>query len=111
MMNVKKQRNSLIYSIIEDFFLHYKLPLLLVVLIILSASAILIVTQKTRLLINEREQLLLERNVLENEWRNLTLEENVLADQKRIERQAINKLKMEYVTGKTETVVVLKKKP
>ncbi|WP_392566782.1 cell division protein FtsL [Utexia brackfieldae] len=110
-MNVKKQRShSLIYHILEDLFQHYKLPLFLVVLIIISASAVLVVTQKTRLLINEREQLLLERNVLENEWRNLTLEENVLADQKRIERQAINQLKMQYVTGKTETVIVLKKK-
>jgi cell division protein FtsL len=109
-MNVKKTRTNLLRVIIDDLFQHYRLSLLLLVLIIISAFFVLITTQATRLFISEQERLLLERDVLENEWRNLILEENVLADHKRIERQAINKLNMQNVNSKTETIVIVKNK-
>lgn len=110
MMNVKKQQTRLVYLVYKDFVRNYKLALCLMLLILTSALAVLLVTQKNRVLLNKREQLLLERDVFRNEWRNLILEENVLADQKRIERQAISKLGMRYVTDKTERVVVIKNK-
>lgn len=110
MMNAKKQRTSLVDVVYKDLMRNYKFALCLMLFILLSALAVLLVTQKNRVLLNEREQLLLERDVFRNEWRNLILEENVLADQKRIERQAINKLGMCYVTDKTESVVVIKNK-
>lgn len=110
-MNTRKQRNNLVSVIVDDLIRNNKISLVLMLCIIASASAILVVTQKTRTLLNEREQLLLEQDVLRNEWRNLILEENVLADQKRIEKHAISKLNMRYVTDKTESVVVIKDTP
>lgn len=107
---MKKQRYSLVGVIAEDLFKRHKLSLLLLGLIFISAMAVLMTTQNTRQLLNQRERLLLERDVLESEWRNLILEENVLADPKRIERKAIDKLNMQYVTQKTETVIVIKSK-
>lgn len=109
-MNVKKVRTNLLRVIIDDLFHHHRSSLLLLGLIIISAFSILIITQSTRLFIGEQERLLLERDVLENEWRNLILEENVLAEHKRIERQAINKLNMQSVNNKTETVIIVKDK-
>lgn len=109
-MNAKKQHTRLVYVVYKDFMRNYKLALCLMLLILISALAVLLVTQKNRAWLNEREQLLLEGDVFRNEWRNLILEENVLADQKRIEREAINKLGMRYVTDKTESVVVIKSK-
>lgn len=109
-MNAKKQHTRLVYVVYKDFMRNYKLALCLMLLILISALAVLLVTQKNRAWLNEREQLLLEGDVFRNEWRNLILEENVLAAQKRIEREAINKLGMRYVTDKTESVVVIKSK-
>lgn len=108
-MNIRKPRNNLVEVIGQDLIKHNKLALLLLFAIVISAFSILIITQRTRLLLNNREQLLLAQDVLHNEWRNLILEENVLADQKRIEREAIQKLNMQYVTNKTESVIVVKK--
>lgn len=103
-----KPRSSLAGVILTDLVNHYKLPILLVICIIASALAVLVTTQETRKLLYQREQLLLERDVLESEWRNLILEENVLGDQKRIEQKAISQLNMQSVNPKEETIIVTK---
>ncbi|WP_392560825.1 cell division protein FtsL [Orbus sturtevantii] len=102
-----KNRFSLVELIVGDLFKNQKLSLLLVCLIIASAVAILWTTQQTRKQLFIQEQLMLERDVFESEWRNLIIEENVLADPKRIEKSA-NKLGMEHVLPKNETVIVIK---
>ncbi|RKS86937.1 cell division protein FtsL [Orbus hercynius] len=104
-----KTRFSLVKLMIDDFFKHQKLSMLLVILIIGSAFSVLLVTQQTRKQLFEKEQLILERDVLESEWRNLIIEENVLAEPKRIEQKA-NTLGMQYVSSKNETVIVIKNK-
>ena len=106
----KRSRNSLFGLIIGDLIKNQKFSLLLLVLIILSAGAVLITTQQVRKQLFEREQLLLEQDVFESEWRNLVIEENVLADPKRVEYRAKNQLGMSYVTPKNETVIVIKSK-
>ncbi|XKM13075.1 cell division protein FtsL [Orbaceae bacterium ac157xtp] len=106
---VVKNRFSLFKLIIDDLFKNHIVPLVLLCLIIVSAMAVLITTQQTRKQLFEKQQLLLERDVLENEWRNLILEENVLADPKRIEQKA-SSLGMQHVTPKTETIIVIKNK-
>ncbi|WP_294614208.1 cell division protein FtsL [uncultured Gilliamella sp.] len=106
--NPKKISKSLFGLIIGDLIGHQKLSLLLLILIIVSAGAILITTQQIRKQLYEREQLLLEQDVLESEWRNLVIEENVLADPKRIEDKAKNQLGMNYVTPQNETIIVIK---
>ncbi|MCO6555689.1 MAG: cell division protein FtsL [Gilliamella sp.] len=106
----KRPSKSLFGVIIGDLFRHQKISLLLLVMIIISAGAVLITTQQIRKQLFEREQLLLEQDVLESEWRNLVIEENVLADPKRVEEKAKNQLGMSYVTPQNETVIVIKSK-
>lgn len=106
----KRPRKSLFGLIIGDLIEYQKFSLLLLVLIILSAGCVLITTQQVRKQLSEREQLLLEQDVLESEWRNLVIEENVLADPKRVEAKAKNQLGMSYVTPENETVIVIKSK-
>ncbi|WP_081299134.1 cell division protein FtsL [Gilliamella sp. wkB308] len=106
----RKPNKSLFGLIIGDLFGHQKLSLFLLLLIVVSAGAVLITTQQVRKQLFEREQLLLEQDVLESEWRNLVIEENVLADPKRVEAKAKNQLGMSYVTPENETVIVIKSK-
>ncbi|MWN31828.1 cell division protein FtsL [Gilliamella sp. Pra-s65] len=106
----KRPSKSLVGLIISDLFGHQKLSLLLLVMIVISAGAVLITTQQVRKQLFEREQLLLEQDVLESEWRNLVIEENVLADPKRVEDKAKVQLGMSYVTPQNETVIVIKSK-
>lgn len=107
MSNHQKNKFSLVRLIFDDLFKNYKLSLLLMILIICSAWLVLWTTQQTRKQLFAKEQLMLERDVLESEWRNLIIEENVLADPKRIEQKA-NLLGMQYVLPKNETVIVIK---
>ncbi|OCG07537.1 cell division protein FtsL [Gilliamella sp. wkB178] len=108
--NPKKPCKSLFGLIIGDLLGRQKFSLLLLILIIISAGAVLITTQQVRKQLFEREQLLLEQDVLESEWRNLVIEENVLADPKRVEDKAKNQLGMTSVTPQNETVIVIKSK-
>ena len=106
----KRPSKSLLGLIFSDLFVHQKISLLILVLIIISAGAVLVTTQQVRKQLFEREQLLLEQDVLESEWRNLVIEENVLADPKRVEDKAKNQLGMSYVTPQNETVILIKSK-
>lgn len=108
--NQKRPSKSLFGLILSDLLGHQKFSLLLLVFIIISAGAVLVITQQVRKQLFEREQLLLEQDVLESEWRNLVIEENVLADPKRVEDKAKNQLGMSYVTPQNETVIVIKSK-
>ncbi|OTQ75198.1 MULTISPECIES: cell division protein FtsL [unclassified Gilliamella] len=108
--NQKKTSKSLFGLILSDLFGHQKISLLLLVFIIISAGSVLVITQQVRKQLFEREQLLLEQDVLESEWRNLVIEENVLADPKRVEDKAKHQLGMTYVTPQNETVIVIKSK-
>lgn len=105
--NVQKNRFSLVRLIVDDLLGNHKISLFFLVMIVVSALAVLFITQETRKELFVREQLLLERDVIESEWRNLIIEENVLADSKRIEQKA-NSIGMQYVTPKNETVIVIK---
>ena len=108
--NQKRSSKSLLGLIFSDLLGHQKISLLLLVLIVISAGAVLVTTQQVRKQLFEREQLLLEQDVLESEWRNLVIEENVLADPKRVEDKAKHQLGMTYVTPQNETVIVIKSK-
>lgn len=104
--SIQKNKFTLAKVIIDDLIENQKLSLLLICLIIISAMMVLWTTQQTRRELFTREQLLLERDVLETEWRNLIIEENVLADPKRIEQKAYQ-IGMQYVTPKDETTIIV----
>lgn len=105
---ISNERHSLASIIGDDLLRNAKLPLLLTVLVLVSAIAVVLSSHRTRLLTAEREQLILEREALEIEWRNLILEENALADHSRIERLANEKLQMLHVTPEQEQIVIQK---
>lgn len=111
-MNRKSNNNKshcLARVVFEDICKFGKLSLLLFMLIVVASFAVLATTHKVRLLHNEQEQLMLQREMLESEWRNLILEENVLGDNKRIEKIALKKLGMQQTSSDNETIIKIKR--
>ena len=82
---IDRKHYHLVGSIGKDILNNGKLPALLLIAVLASSSLVVITTYQTRRLAVEREQLLLEQNILDIEWRNLILEDNVISDQSRFE--------------------------
>lgn len=102
------ERHALPGVIGDDLWRCGKLPLCLFTGVIFTALLVVTTVHYTRLLIAQREQLVLERDVLDSEWRNLILEENALGDHRRVERIATQKLQMQHVDPSQENIVVQK---
>ncbi|AWK14659.1 cell division protein FtsL [Candidatus Fukatsuia symbiotica] len=102
------EQPSLIKVITVDFIHSAKIPLILLVMILISAMLVVTTTYRTRSLTAERERLILERDALDIEWRNLILEENALGAHNRVERIASEKLKMQQVNPLQENIVIKK---
>lgn len=77
----------------------------LVLVVMASACGVVWSTHKSRLLLNELQQLEKERNLLQVEWSRLLLEQSSLVSQGRIEDKAIAELEM-VVPDMNEMVVV-----
>lgn len=92
--------------IVSDLLHRGKVTLLMLAIVLLSAILTVTTTYYTRQLIDERERILLEKNVLDIEWRNLILEENMLNDHGRVERISIEKLKMQYIDLSKENILI-----
>lgn len=103
---MNSQRHSMVGIISADLLRYGKLPVILTIMILISALAVILVTHNTRLLTEQREQYTIERDKLNVDWRNLILEENVLADHNRISALAAKKLNMQYVQPDQERIVV-----
>ncbi|EAS42487.1 cell division protein FtsL [Photobacterium profundum] len=82
-----------------------RVPAILLILILISALAVVYVTHQSRQLIAQQEQLLIERDQLDIEWRNQILEENSLAEHSRVERFAEEEIDMKRPSAKNEIVV------
>ncbi len=102
----ERQRHGLVGIIGNDLLRHAKIPLLLLMAVLVSALFVVTLAHRTRLLISERERLVLEKDALDIEWRNLILEEHVLGDHARVENIATDKLKMQYVDPTKELILV-----
>lgn len=100
------ERHSLSGVIGRDLLRNGKIPVLLFIAVIISAIFVVTTAHKTRLLIAEKEQLVLELDSLDIEWRNLILEENALGDHSRVERLSVEKLNMEHVEASKENIIV-----
>ncbi|KAA1194959.1 cell division protein FtsL [Photorhabdus heterorhabditis] len=101
------ERHGLAGIIGSDLLRNAKIPLILLVAVVVSAIVVVTTTHETRLLIAEKEHLVLERDALDIEWRNLILEENALSEHSRVERVAVEKMHMQHVNPAQENVVVL----
>lgn len=95
---------SLLAAIGADLRQHFWIWLLWAVMLA-TALAVVTVTHKTRLLVAQREELLQQREILNNEWRHLVIEQNALAEHSRVEQIAKDQLKMQRPTSEQEVVV------
>ncbi|CAG21528.1 cell division protein FtsL [Photobacterium profundum] len=82
-----------------------RVPVILLILILISALAVVYVTHQSRQMIAQQEQLFIERDQLDIEWRNQILEENSLAEHSRVERFAEEEIDMKRPSAKNEIVV------
>lgn len=103
---IDNERSSLVSIIVSDLLSHAKLPLVLLIAVLVSAIFVVTTVHHTRLLIAERERLVLEKDALDIEWRNLILEENALGEHSRVERIATKKLKMQDVDMYEENIII-----
>lgn len=105
-MTMKKY--SLIRIIAYDIFQHGAGPLILLIVIIVSAFSIITISHQTRLLTAQKDSITEEKESLNIEWRNLILEENSLGNNSRVERFSVEKLQMIHVDPTQEHIVIAK---
>lgn len=89
----------------QDLISVGRVPLVLLVLVLVSALGVVLITHHSRQLIAQQEQLLIERDQLDIEWRNQILEENSLAEHSRIERLAETEMEMHRPSRDSEVIV------
>ncbi|ELR66376.1 Cell division protein FtsL [Photobacterium marinum] len=105
MNSVPEPTDNLARQIARDLVSVGRVPLILLVLVLISALGVVLITHHSRQLIAQQEQLLIERDQLDIEWRNQILEENSLAEHSRIERLAEKELEMKRPSVDSEVVV------
>lgn len=105
---MSSRHDNLVTIIGSDLLNYGKLPMMLLTCILVTAISIIAVTFNTRILIDQREQLILEQDKLNVEWRNLILEEEVWGKQNRVLQIAMDRLNMNYVELEQEIVVIEK---
>ncbi|PJG85573.1 cell division protein FtsL [Conservatibacter flavescens] len=91
--------------IVEDLFSANKLVVCLVLALVITMLSTIWLTHKTRQLVSEKGELVLEHQVLESDYLNLKLEETTQGDSTRIEAIA-TKLGMKRVAHDQEVVIV-----
>ena len=106
MKDVGSRHTNLVVVIFNDLLIHYKIAILLMVAIVVTALGVVLLTSHTRILIEEREQLILDQDKLNDEWRNLILEEEVWGKPNRVLQIATDRLGMKYVELEQEFVVI-----
>ena len=97
--------NNLAQIIGRDLISVGRIPLIMLVLVLISALGVVLITHHSRQLIAQQEQLLIERDQLDIEWRNQILEENSLAEHSRIERLAEQDMAMQRPSRDSEVIV------
>ncbi|MBL4908476.1 MAG: cell division protein FtsL [Alteromonadaceae bacterium] len=101
-----KQRIVLVVDIWRDIQ-QYIVTYLLLLLVVLSAFAVIYFTHLNRQTTNQVEMLLAQRDELDIEFRNLLLEQSSLTESSDIENKARKLLKMQRPTPDTEVIVRL----
>ncbi len=86
-------RVHLAKEILRDLWRH-KLQILLSVAVLVTAFAVILVTNMTRGLTAKQNDLMAEEDRLNIEWRHLLLEQGTLAEHSRVASLAMDKLQM-----------------
>ncbi|MGP1924258.1 MAG: cell division protein FtsL [Arsenophonus sp. NEOnobi-MAG3] len=102
------EKYSLIRIIGCDIFQHGIVPLILLIVIIISAISIITVSHQTRLLTTQKDFMTEEKESLDVEWRNLILEESSLGNHSLVERLSVERLEMIHVDPMQEYIVIAK---
>ena len=84
----------------------HKLVVLLLFAILLASFAVIMLTHETRIVTNNKERLLTERDSTDIEWRNLLLELSTLEEHSQVEYTAKKKLDMYRPNTKEEKLVM-----
>ena len=97
-------RVHLAREIVADLWRH-KLQVLLTVAVLVTAFAVILVTNMTRGLTAKQNDLMAEEDRLNIEWRHLLLEQGTLAERSRVASLAMDKLQMARPLVTTEKVI------
>ncbi|CED70485.1 cell division protein FtsL [Aliivibrio wodanis] len=90
-----------------DLFGVGRLHAILLFIIFVSAISVVLATHNTRQMTVKRENLLLEKDILDGEWRNLILEESALAEHSRVQLRSVQELDMERPAPDKEVIIKL----
>ena len=90
--------------IVQDIGNH-KLVFVVLVMLILSAMAVVEFTHLNRQLTISQDKLFQQRDALEMEWRNLLVEQRALSEHSRVEEIAQQQLQMVRPMGQQDIVV------
>ncbi|HHQ4773454.1 TPA: cell division protein FtsL [Aeromonas veronii] len=99
-------RVHLAKEIVADLWRH-KLQIFLSVAVLVTAFAVILVTNMTRGLTAKQNDLMAEEDRLNIEWRHLLLEQGTLAEHSRVATLAMDKLQMGRPLVTTEKVITL----
>lgn len=99
-------RVRLLQEIFSDIK-RFKWPVCLAIFTLINALFVVVITNETRLLSIEHNQLLAEHDALEVEWRHLLLEQSSLSEHSRVRQLAQDKLNMKRPLATDETLVEL----
>ena len=97
-------RVHLAKEIVADLWRH-KLQIFLSVAVLVTAFAVILVTNMTRGLTAKQNDLMAEEDRLNIEWRHLLLEQGTLAEHSRVASLAMDKLQMGSALVTTEKVI------
>ena len=97
-------RVHLAKEIVTDLWRH-KLQILLSIAVLVTAFAVILVTNMTRGLTARQNDLMAEEDRLNIEWRHLLLEQGTLAEHSRVASLAMDKLQMGRPLATTEKVM------
>ena len=97
-------RVHLAKEIVADLWRH-KLQIFLSVAVLVTAFAVILVTNMTRGLTAKQNDLMAEEDRLNIEWRHLLLEQGTLAEHSRVASLAMDKLQMCRHPATTEKVI------
>ncbi|MDD9195251.1 cell division protein FtsL [Aliivibrio sp. S3MY1] len=100
--------SNLIKMIGLDLFNVGRLHTILLFCVFFSAIGVVLATHSTRQMAVKRENLLLEKDILDGEWRNLILEESALAEHSRVQSRSVQELNMERPAPDKEVIIKLR---
>ncbi|MFP3014379.1 MAG: cell division protein FtsL [Arsenophonus sp.] len=103
---MRTNKYSLIRIITYDIFHRGTIPLILLIVIIISAILIITVSHQTRLLTSQKDLMTKEKEYLDVEWRNLILEESLLGNYIRIKQVSVENLQMINLDPAQEYIVI-----